>query len=307
MAQESTYRNIYFDMLKEYAEGRKIDNVKNNFRHNFSDCPVYDKQLSYRNEKIKYTLQGTNPLKYIKKLTNEINLTTTNHVANQEFKILKNKLLKSDSIHIQNVLKCEGIVWKLISQIVTADHIFFQRKEDESLDHSIRTPLSLITVILKNNHDLLSYHYILKWLETIYKQDKFLSRLNLMKYEGLYKNDIDDYANNLNNSDSKADELTYRYLYESMRAGNLDSAKESVSEVNQAWKGHMLKGITPMFDNIIDPTVHHSKVENISPSEISSQENSSGNPNWFLYLKAASYKSEDKRVSPYEKALYGSF
>lgn len=195
--------------------------------------------------------------------------------------------------------------------------------------------MSLVSDIIKDNHELLSCHYILKWLEKIYRQDTFMSNLLKLEFEDTDRNyqdgdmDFENYRSFLNIRDKNADDKTSKFLYEAMRRGKLELAKRNLVKVNQAWKACMLNGSIPCFDEIVDRSIQKVYCSVITQSETSSyfnkssklkdevssdgskEENTFGNSDWFLYLTSAYQKSNERgdgSVSNcFEKALYGSF
>lgn len=208
-------------------------------------------------------------------------------------------------------MKCEVDVWKLIQKCIKADFVFFQNDEKPA-KRNFRTPMSLIDSILKNDHELLSYHYIIKWLESIFRQEKYLNQSLIVniekpKHEKAERNlDIDNYQEFLSKSANDADKMISCYLYESMRAGKLESAKEKVKNVKQMWKGSLLNGISPAFDSLIDKSLDPKDVENIGMTDIDKNCQIYGNSDWLLYLRSAYFKSKCEDANDYERALFGS-
>lgn len=270
----------------------------------------------------------------LQKLERDISGTNSELFAKLDYNISKNKNLNILSIHEQETLKLEEDMWKFVTEWVTADYVFIESKLEQSKG-SQKTPMSLISGIIKGNHELLSCHYILKWLEKIYRQDTFMSNLLKLEFEeagcSYQQNDMDfeNYREFLNIRDKNADDRTSKFLYEAMRRGKLEHAKRSLIEVNQAWKACMLNGSVPWFDQIIDNSLQKVYCSIITQSEANSyfnrssanndetfneidkNENMFGNSEWFLYLKAVYQKSLIKGdgviSNSFERALYGSF
>ena len=165
MEKESMYRNAYFDVFSSKASER---NRENHYNFNFGPSFQYDHSEEWKNTKSKYNIQGTNPVKILRRLEKElIQLTISNNDLLVQAKY-QNDFSRSA---IMDAIQYEGLTWQLITECVSADYIYFDHKGLDPIPEQMRTPKDLQADIVKGDHCILSCYYIIKWLEKIYSQE----------------------------------------------------------------------------------------------------------------------------------------
>ena len=227
----------------------------------------------------------------LQKLERDISGTNYELFSKQKFNVSRYHNANSLTIYEQETLKIEEDMWKFVTEWVNADYIYLQSKE-ESMQGKQRTPMTLISDIIKSNHEYLSCHSILKWLEKIYRQNTFMSNLLKLEFEDVYNRDpncdemdLENYRKFLDMADKNADDKTSKFLYEAMRRGKLELAKKNLIDVNQAWKTWMLNGSIPWFDQVIDDSLQHAYWYLTTHSEANSLVQRSSSQKWDGYFE----------------------
>ena len=297
----SGYNNLYFEIFKDFAEGNHA-NLRPADMYNFNFCKnvLLDREANIGNTKANFAVQGANPTRMCRKLEKELCGANYEFSAKNDYNVSRYYIDEMSAPNIQETLKCEEVLWQLISEFITADYVFFEHKKDEPLHESDRTPFSLLTEIIKGDHELLSCHYLLKWLE----------KINVNSMYRQFENKREEFQNHLNQENHNLHNETARYLYHCLRAGKLGNAHEEFPNIVKAWKISMLQGVTSSFDNIIDPISADNSAESTNSFELAEYvENPRcyyNNSDWFLQLKIARQKSESvDGNNSYENALYG--
>lgn len=224
MENSSIINRIYFETFRDYADKHIKDSQTEDFNFNFGLSTKYDRSIENDNVKGKYAIQGTNPVKLSKRLEKELVNNRTETFSRYDYNSIE---VRSS---VQNALQWEAITWQLITEVISADYIFFEHKKVSPVDEDDRTPLTLLADIVKQDHQMLSCHYIIKWLEKIYTE-------NIKMPEEL---------NTINNSSAK-------FLYQSLRSGRVSRVKDRLGDLINAWKVSMLHGSMPSLGELIDP------------------------------------------------------
>lgn len=74
---------------------------------------------------------------------------------------------ETSTLSVTESIKCEEQLWKLVTECVNADYVYFESKNDREVPEEDRTPLTLLNKIITEDHLLLSTYYIIKWLERV--------------------------------------------------------------------------------------------------------------------------------------------
>lgn len=224
MENSNIINRIYFETFRDYAQKHISGSKPEDFNFNFGLSNKYDGTIEHDNVKGKYQIQGTNPVKLSKRLEKELVNTRSEAFSRYDYNSVE---VKSS---VQNTLQWEAIIWQLITEVISADYIFFEHRKTDPIDEDDRTPLTLLADIVKQDHQMLSCYYIIKWLEKIYTEDiKMPEELN-----------------EINN-------LSAKFLYQSLRSGRVSRVKDRLGDLVNAWKVSMLHGSMPSLGELIDP------------------------------------------------------
>ena len=130
MDSESSYKQAYFDIFRQFAE-KVLSTEKEEYNLNFGPSFLYDNVEEWKNGKAKYTVQSSNPVKMLKNLEKELHQLIIRNPSLQS-KIDYNCEYLSSAV--QEAIKFEGISWKLIYECVWADYIHFEDKKKEGIE-----------------------------------------------------------------------------------------------------------------------------------------------------------------------------
>ncbi|CAI2386166.1 unnamed protein product [Moneuplotes crassus] len=304
MENEFLYRQAYFENLHRFAEKSLSESFKTDNKFNFGKDFEFDFNSGLDNTKAKYKLQGGNPMRILRNLEKEL---TRLNLKTKDGEPTLNYTAEDTRTGIQETTKFEIIAWKLFTECVSADHIYFENLKADTLSEEDRNPMSLLADIIKGDHEIISCHYILKWLEKIY------SREIKMPEQLLFK-DLDKFEL-LEDDNFSLKEEHAQFLFCNLRSGKLGQIKDRVPSLICAWKTSMLQGDMPSLGELIDPIgcfegdFKNPLLEKDNKNYKRDCNFSSGD--YFNHIKICKIKCEgygkDKVQNKFEKALYGSF
>ncbi|CAI2386128.1 unnamed protein product [Moneuplotes crassus] len=304
MERESLYKQAYFECLRSYSEKGADERLDKSYKFNFGPSFEFDRNSQWKNEKAKFCIQGSNPVKMIRNLEKELNrLTVEGYDAISKLDYNADH----ENSSVQEAIKFENISWKLFTECVSADYIHFENIKRDTIPEDQRTPMTLLSDIIKSDHEILSVYYILKWLEKIYSWDmRMPSKLAERDIEklGLIEDD------NLCLKEDIA-----KFMFNNLRSGRLGQIKDRLPTLVKAWKTSMLQGDMPSLGEVIDP-IGCNEGDFRDPLLEKKNHNDGRDCNfstadYFNHIKICKMKIEfygrESTESKYKRALYGSF
>lgn len=217
MAQESSYKSAYFDNFKDFADKHTVplrESEPLNF--NFNSAVYLDNNDEVNNNKAKYAVQGSNPIRMLRKLIKELKGANDELFAKINYNMSRYYTDTIESVHLQETLLLETKIWQLVTEWTTADYIYFQSKNEPKVEEDERTPLTLLSEIVKEDHELLSCYFLIKWLENIYQLE-----LRVPSSLKQIEDDKEDFINFLNKLDLNVNNEVSKFLFQWIRSGKL--------------------------------------------------------------------------------------
>lgn len=217
MAQESSFKSAYFDNFKNFAEkAPEASREDEPLSFNFNQPVILDKNEEANNLKAKYSVQGSNPIKMLRKLIKELKGANDELFAKINYNMSRYYEDTIESVHFQETLLLESKIWQLVTECTTADYIYFQSQKEPKVESDQRTPLTLLSEIVKGDHELLTCYFLIKWLENIYSVE-----LRVPTSLKQIEEDQESFINFMNKLDLNVNNDVAKFLFQCIRSGKL--------------------------------------------------------------------------------------